>query len=67
VSTSAAATYILTGSTYTTTIVTLESSALKAEFQHFTLRFKKNFLTLQIPLKEGIRGESRAKDRVKTG
>jgi hypothetical protein len=24
-----------------------------AEFQHFILRFNKNFLTLQIPLKEG--------------
>jgi hypothetical protein len=51
------ATYILTAPTCTTTtIISLEPCALNAEFQHFILRFNKNFLTLRIPLKEGIRG-----------
>jgi hypothetical protein len=31
------------------------------------LRFNKNVFTLQIPMKEGIGGERRLKDRVKTG
>jgi hypothetical protein len=45
----------------------LEPCALNAEFQHFIPRFNKNFLTLQTSLKEGIGGENRPKDRVKTG
>ncbi len=56
-STTAAATYIFTAPTCTTTIITLEPCALNAEFQHFILRFNKNFLTLLIPLKQGIGGE----------
>jgi hypothetical protein len=37
-------------------------------FQHFIPRFDKNFLTLWTSLKEeGIGGENRPKDRVKTG
>jgi hypothetical protein len=59
-----AATYIFTAPTCTTTIVTLEPCALNAEFQHFLLRFNKNFLTLRISLKEGTKGETRPKDRV---
>jgi hypothetical protein len=39
-------------------MITLEPCALNAEFQHFIPRFNKNFLTLQIPLKEGIGGET---------
>jgi hypothetical protein len=35
-----------------TTIITLKPCALNAEFPHFILGFNKNFLTLQIPLKE---------------
>jgi hypothetical protein len=58
-----AATYIFTAPTCTTTIVTLEPCALNAEFQHFLLRFNKNFLTLRISLKEGTKGETRPKDR----
>ncbi len=45
----------------------LEPCALNAEFKHFIPRFKTNFLTLRTSLKEGIRGEQRPKDRVKTG
>jgi len=37
----------------TTELLTLELCALMAEFQHFILRFTKNFLTLQIQLREG--------------
>ncbi len=52
--------------------MTLEPCALDAEFHHFMLRFnKKNFLTLQVLLKEGTRGERRPKrqgeDRVTLG
>jgi hypothetical protein len=70
---SIAATF-LTAPTCTGTIIPLEPYALNAEiqhfrteFQHFILRFNKNLLTLWIPLKEGLRGERRPKDRVKTG
>jgi len=38
----------------TITIIRLEPCALNAQFQHFILRFDRNFLTLWIPLKEGI-------------
>jgi len=60
---------IFTAPTCTTTILTLvEPCALNAKFQHFIPGFNKNFLTLQIPLKEGNRrAERRPKDRVKTG
>jgi hypothetical protein len=51
----------------TTTIISLEPCALSAEYQHFILRFIKMSFTLWIPLKEGIGGERRPKDRVKTG
>jgi hypothetical protein len=34
-------------------IISREPSALNAEFQHFIPRFNKNFLTLQIPQKQG--------------
>jgi hypothetical protein len=34
-------------------IIILQPCALNGEFQHLILRFNKNFLTLQIPLKEG--------------
>jgi len=43
-SASVAATYIFAApTTCTTTIITLETCALNAEFQHFILRFNKNF------------------------
>ncbi len=43
-------------------MITLTPCALNAEFQHFILRFNiKKFITLLIPLNEGIRGESRPK------
>jgi hypothetical protein len=42
------------------------SNVLNIEFQHFIPRFDKNFITLQIPLKEGFEDERRPKDRVKT-
>jgi hypothetical protein len=58
-SASTAPTYIFTAPTCTTAIITLEPCALNAEFQHFILRFNKISFTLEIPLKEGIRGESR--------
>ncbi len=51
--------YIFTAPTCTIPTITLEPCAVNAEFQHFILRFNKNFLTLQIPLKEGM------KERVK--
>jgi hypothetical protein len=63
-SASTAATYRFTTPTCTTTLIILEHCALNAEFQHFILRFNKNFFTLQIALKEGIGGESRLKDMV---
>jgi hypothetical protein len=50
--------------TCTITVITLTPCALNVEFQHFILRFNKNFITLQIPLQEGIGGERRPKDRV---
>ncbi len=53
-----AATYIFTAPTCTTTIITLKPCSLNAEFQYFIARFNKNFLTLQIPLKEGLEGET---------
>jgi hypothetical protein len=65
-SASTGATYIFTTPTCTATIVT-SNCALAAEFQHFIPRFNKTSLTLQTSLKEGIGGEKRPKDRVKTG
>jgi hypothetical protein len=68
-STSTAATYIfplLLLPVHNYNNYSLEPCALNAEFLNFVLRFYKNFLTLQIPRKEGIRGETRSKDRVKT-
>jgi hypothetical protein len=62
-SASTADTYILTAPTCTIYLITLQPCALNAEFQHFILRFNKNFLTFGIPLKEGIVGESRPKGR----
>ncbi len=50
----------------TTTIISLEPCALNAEYRHFILRFIKNVFTLQMPLKEGMEGERRPKNRVKT-
>jgi hypothetical protein len=41
--------------TCTTTITTLEPCALNAEFHDFIPKFNKNFLTLRIPLKEGLK------------
>jgi len=46
-----AATYIFTAPICTTTIITPEPCALKAEFQHFIPRFNKISFTLWIPLK----------------
>jgi hypothetical protein len=64
-SASTAATYIFTAPTCTTTIITLKLCALNAEFQHFILIFLIiKFLTLQIPRKESVGGESRPKERV---
>jgi hypothetical protein len=57
-------TYVFTAPT--TTIIALEPCALNAETQHFIMRFNKVFLTLHIPLKEGIGGKSSPKDIVKT-
>jgi hypothetical protein len=42
----------------------LEPCALTADFQHFIPRFNKTSFT---SFKEGIGGEKRPKDRVKTG
>ncbi len=54
---------IFTARTCTTITIILEPCALNAEFQHFILRFNKNFLTLQRPLEEGkMGGQSRPKD-----
>jgi hypothetical protein len=36
------------------------SNVLNIEFQHFRPRFDKNFITLQIPLKEGFEDEKKA-------
>jgi hypothetical protein len=49
------------------TLLNADDSAFRTEFQHFILRFNKNFLTLQIPLKEGLGVERRPKDGVKIG
>ncbi len=52
-------------STCTTIIITLEPCAINVEFQHSMLRLNKNFLTLQIPLEEGMEVKAgRPKDRV---
>jgi len=64
-SASVAPTYIFTTPNCTTTIISLKPRAFNVELEHFILRFNK--MTLRIPLKEGIRGERRPKDRVKTG
>ncbi len=45
-------------------LIYLEPCALNVEFQHFILRFNKNFLTLRTSLKVEIVGERRPKDRV---
>jgi hypothetical protein len=62
-SASTVATYISNTPKSRTTIIALEPCALNAEFQHFILRLNKIFL----PLKKGIEGASKSKDRVKTG
>jgi len=62
-SASTGGTYVFTGPNCSTTIISLEPCALNAEYQHFILRFIK----LSLPLKEGIGGERRPKDRVKIG
>ncbi len=63
-----AATYIFTAPNCTTTIISLELCALNVDYKHFVLRFiKMSLLCGWIPLKEGIGGESRPNDRVKTG
>jgi hypothetical protein len=56
--------YIFTAPSCTTAIIALEPCALYAKFQHFILRSNKNFLTLRIPLKEGIGGEREGEDRI---
>jgi hypothetical protein len=62
------ATYILSAHTSTTIIITLEPCALNAEFQHFILRFNKNFVILRVSLKEEeIGGGSRKDVGVKEG
>jgi hypothetical protein len=43
-------------------MIILKPCALNAEFQHFILRFNKIWV---IPLKEGMRGESRGDKGVK--
>jgi len=48
-------------------MVTLQPCALNAEFQHFILRFDKNFPNFADTTKRGDGGESRPKKRVKTG
>ncbi len=60
------------GPTYHLTFnVVLESLNfdIKRKFKHLvsSCHESSNVFTLQIPLKEGIGGESRSKDRVKTG
>jgi hypothetical protein len=59
--------YIFNYQTCTIIIITLEPCALKVEFQHFKLRFNIRKLFLEIPLREGIRGERRPKNIVKIG
>jgi len=60
-SSSTAATYIFTDPNCTITIITLGPCPFHAELQHFILRFiKMSFFALEIPRKEGIRGERRA-------
>jgi hypothetical protein len=67
-SASTVATYISTTPKSRTTIITLEPCALNAEFQHFILRLNKISLLCKyhLPLKEGVEGERKSKDRVKT-
>jgi hypothetical protein len=65
-SASTAATHILTAPNCTTTIISLEPCALNVEYQHFiSYSDLLKCLYFQIPLKEGIGGERRPKDRVK--
>jgi hypothetical protein len=70
-SASTAAASIFTAPNCTTTIISLEPCALNAEFQHSILSWSIsywdliNIFTLRLPLKEGIGGERRPKDRVK--
>ncbi len=59
--------YIFTAPSCQSTIISLEPCAFNAGFQHFILRFIKMSFTLQIPVKDGIGGEKRPKDRVKIG
>ncbi len=61
-----APTYIFIFPKCATIIISLEPCALNVKFQYFILRFNKNVFILQIPLKEGIGGERRPKDKVKT-
>jgi len=56
-SASAAATYIFTAPTCTTTIIILELCALNAEFQHFIPIFDKIFLLCEYHCKRGLMGE----------
>jgi hypothetical protein len=63
-SASTAATYIFIAPNCTTTIIGIEPRALNAGFQRFVLRFNKMSLLLPIPLKWGIGGERKLKDRV---
>jgi len=60
-----AATYIFTAPSCTTTIITLERCALKAEFQHFTPRFDKISLLCRYHWKIGDRGRKQRRYRVK--
>jgi hypothetical protein len=46
--------------------IPLKPCALNAEIQHFVLRFNKISLLYGYQLKEGLGGERRPKDRVKT-
>jgi hypothetical protein len=70
-SASTAATYIFTAPNYTTIIISLEPCALNSLWVSafsYWVRFIKTSFTLRIPpLKEWIGGESRPKDKVKTG
>ncbi len=66
-SASTAATYIFTALTCTISIISLEPCALNGEFQHFILRSSQMSSLCRLSLKQGIGGERRPKDRVKTG
>jgi hypothetical protein len=52
---------------HTSRIITLEPCACKAEFEHFTLRDLIKFTYFVDTTEREERGESRPKDRVKTG